>query len=202
MKATTIDAHTPVLALHCSLGSGAQWRSLTSAMAERQVIALDLLGYGAAPAPASEDDFTLDAEVDAIEQALDRRLSAGQPLHVVGHSYGGAVAWRFALRNQTRVRSLTLFEPVTVWLVQHDAEAQPFLSLAKQIADAVDLGLRTGAAERFVDFWSGAGTFASLPEERRSSIANRMHKVKLDFLACLSERSACPRVGRCACPHC
>jgi len=40
----------PVLALHCSLGSSTQWGSLARAMPEREMIALDLLGYGDAPA--------------------------------------------------------------------------------------------------------------------------------------------------------
>jgi pimeloyl-ACP methyl ester carboxylesterase len=185
----------PVLALHCSLGSSAQWRSLAKAMPGREVIAIDLLGYGDAPAPASVIDFTLDQELDAVEQALSKREDTTRPLHVVGHSYGGAVAWRFALRDPSRVKSIALFEPVTLWLVKHRPEAAPLRTLASLIARDVEVGLTMQAAQRFIDFWSGQGTFSSLRPEQQSALADRMKKVRLDFAACLSERDSLPAPG-------
>src|SRR3954449_1620420 len=99
VKSRTAHRLTPVLALHCSLGSSAQWRTLAKLMPDREVIAVDLLGYGDAPAPAAIDDFTLDDELEAVERELSKRVDSRRPLHVVGHSYGAAVAWRFALRD-------------------------------------------------------------------------------------------------------
>jgi len=153
----------------------------------------DLLGYGEVPAPTSADNFSLDEEVDAIERALSRRWGTEGPLHVVGHSYGGAVAWRFALRNPHRIKSLALFEPVTMWFLEHEPEAESFVSLANWISHTVGAGLLMQAAERFVDFWSGAGTFNLLPAERQSAVAQRIGKVKLDFVACGAERSGLPK---------
>ena len=195
MNGKSIEPRTPVLALHCSLSSGAQWRPLAKMMPEREVIALDLLGYGNAPFPARTDDFTLDDEVDAIEQELDKRLGAGAPLHVVGHSYGGAVAWRFVLRNPNRVKSFVLFEPVTLWLIRDRPEAELFRALARSAAREVENGLTMQAAQRFIDFWSGAGAFSSLPVERQSALAARMRKLKLDFIACLGEDTTLPAPG-------
>lgn len=171
MNGTSIDQRAPVLALHCSLGSSAQWRSLAKLMPEREVIGLDLLGYGNAPFPARGDDFTLDDEVDAIERELDQRLGARAPLHVVGHSYGGAVAWRLVLRDPSRVKSITLFEPVTLWLIKQRPEAELLRTLARSAAREVENGLTMQAAQRFIDFWSGAGAFSSLPVERQSALA-------------------------------
>jgi len=195
MHSETSEERVPVVALHCSLGSSAQWRSLARAMPEREVIALDLLGYGNTPAPARDDRFSLDDEVDAIERTLLERPGCERALHLVGHSYGGAVAWRFALRNPGRVRSIALFEPVTIWLVQHHPAAESFLHLAKSVCRAVEVGLSLQAARRFIDFWSGPDTFSSLPNERQSAIVERMGKVRLDFIACLSECSALPAPG-------
>ena len=76
MRPDSIVRHAPVLALHCSLASGLQWRSLAKAMPEREVVALDLLGYGDAPDPGRLDGFTLDDEVDALECQLARRLES------------------------------------------------------------------------------------------------------------------------------
>lgn len=195
MNGKSIEQRTPVLALHCSLSSAAQWRPLAKLMPEREVVALDLLGYGNAPFPARTDDFGLDDEVDAIERELDKRLGTGAPLHVVGHSYGGAVAWRFALRNPSRVKSFVLFEPVTLWLIRDRPEVELFRALARSAAREVENGLTMQAAQRFIDFWSGAGAFSSLPVERQSALAARMRKVKLDFIACLGEYATLPAPG-------
>jgi len=195
MTAHAIDENAPVLALHCSLGSSAQWRALAQSMPEREVIALDLLGYGEKPCPADTDDFSLDDEVDAIEQALLDRADSTVPMHLVGHSYGGAVAWLFTLRHPTRVKSIALFEPMTIWLVRDDAGAEPFHALARLCSKEVDIGLPMQAAQRFVNFWSGPGAFATLPLEKQAAFAQHMRKVKLDFHACRSERSAVPKLG-------
>jgi len=181
---------TPVLALHCSLGSSAQWRSLAKAMPDREVIAVDLLGYGDAPGPTPVSDFTLDHELEALEKELSKRVDTTRPLHVVGHSYGGAVAWRFALRNPRRVKSIALFEPVTLWLIKHRLETAPLRILASLTARDVEMGLTMQAAQRFIDFWSGQGTFSSLRPEQQSALADRMSKVRLDFAACFAERDS------------
>ena len=160
------------------------------------VIAVDLLGYGDAPAPARTDAFKLDDEVDAIEQQLLRKLGTKRPLHLVGHSYGGAVAWRLALRDPSRVKSIALFEPVSLWLIHDRPEAEPLRALARSATRDMEMGLPMQAAQRFVDFWSGAGAFSALPTERRSAYAARMANVALDFVACVSERSPLPGRGQ------
>ncbi len=116
-------------------------------------------------------------------------------MHLVGHSYGGAVAWRFALRDPSRVKSLTLFEPVTIWLVKHHPETAPLKALARLTASDVDAGLLVQAARRFIDFWSGAGAFAALPADRQAAFVDRMAKVRLDFAACLAEPFSLPAPG-------
>jgi pimeloyl-ACP methyl ester carboxylesterase len=114
---------------------------------------------------------------------------------VVGHSYGGAVGWLFALRHPTRVKSIALFEPITIWLVRDDAGAQPFHALARLCSSEVDIGMTMQAAQRFVNFWSGPGAFSALPLEKQAAFARQMSKVKLDFHACRSERSTVPKLG-------
>ena len=195
MTTEAVGEPAPVLALHCSLASSAQWRSLARGMPEREMIALDLLGYGDAPHPTNADDFSLDDEVDAIEQALLDRVDSAVPMHLVGHSYGGAVAWLFALRHPSRVKSIALFEPMTMWLVRDDAGAEPFHALGRLCSSEVDIGMTAQAAQRFVNFWSGPGAFSALPLEKQAAFAKSMSKVKLEFHALRSERSAVPKFG-------
>ena len=80
----------PVVLLHGSASSSGQWRALAERREGRfRVLAPDLHGHGGSdpwpgPAPLALDD---DA---AIVAALAER--EGEPVHLVGHSYGAAVA--------------------------------------------------------------------------------------------------------------
>jgi pimeloyl-ACP methyl ester carboxylesterase len=74
--------------------------------ADFQVWGVDLPGHGEAE-PAS--DISLDGLVDAVLAGLAERTQG--PLHLVGHSLGGAVALRLAERAPDRVRSLVLIAP-------------------------------------------------------------------------------------------
>lgn len=97
------------------------------------------------------------------------------PCALVGHSYGGAVALVAALRRPQRVRAIALYEPTLFALV--DAQSPPpndADGIRRAVADAVAalaVGQPEAAAEHFIDFWMGAGSWARMPEARRSPIA-------------------------------
>ncbi|WP_409363665.1 alpha/beta fold hydrolase [Bradyrhizobium sp. AUGA SZCCT0051] len=99
-----------VVALHCSLGSGRQWTKLAGALSGTPFMAPDISGYGVA-ACGRDWPRTLDGEIARLEPWLAK---ATGPIHLVGHSYGGAIAFRLATasRYAQRIRSLTLIEPV------------------------------------------------------------------------------------------
>ncbi len=97
-----------VIALHCSLSSGHQWARLAEQLASKhQVITPDISGYGNNPGP-SVLPTTLAEEVDLLN---DRLGEATGPIHLVGHSYGGAIAFKIATDSPlaSRVRSLLAF---------------------------------------------------------------------------------------------
>ena len=103
-------AGTPVVCLHASAGSSAQWRPLLDALAERyHVLALDLYGSGKSPAWAGPRPLTLADEAAMLEPVI---AGAGGRCHLVAHSYGAAVAMAATLADPARVQSLVLFEPV------------------------------------------------------------------------------------------
>ena len=85
----------PVLMLHCSGASGGQWRSLGDTLAPRmRVLAPDLHGYGRSEGwPGDPRDFGLAHEAQAVHALLDL---VAEPVHLVAHSYGGAVALHVA----------------------------------------------------------------------------------------------------------
>src|SRR4051812_34678878 len=87
------NAGACVVALHCSLGSGRQWAKLGAELgAGVKLIAPDLIGYGRNIC-LLDLPMTLAQEVRALRASLDQ---AEGPIHLVGHSYGGAIAFKIA----------------------------------------------------------------------------------------------------------
>ncbi len=96
----------PVLLIHGLFGSLAEER-IVSAFAGRHVFAPELLGYGEwRDAPL--DGLTLERQADHVAAWLGARYTG--PVHVVGHSIGGAVAQLFAARHRALAASLTSVE--------------------------------------------------------------------------------------------
>ena len=95
----------PVVLLHGLGGAAANWGLLAPELAlERLVLAIDLPGHaGSDPLPAAP---SLVPYADAVA-AVTAREGIG-PVDVVGHSFGGLVALRLAVRRPGVVRSLVL----------------------------------------------------------------------------------------------
>ncbi|MFF8971037.1 alpha/beta fold hydrolase [Streptomyces sp. NPDC014995] len=88
------------------------------AAAGLDVVMYDLRGHGRSDRPA--DGYTLDHGIDDLEALLDR-LSVTGPVHLVGNSYGGTVAFGYAARHPERAASVSLIEsePATAaWAVK------------------------------------------------------------------------------------
>ena len=84
-----------------------------------QVIVPDRPGHGRSPAPGRPDD----AEADGAWVA--ELLADGA--HLVGHSFGGAVALAAAAQRPAAVRSLTVIEPAMARLAASDPRVRPWL---------------------------------------------------------------------------
>ncbi|WP_371668549.1 alpha/beta hydrolase [Streptomyces sp. NBC_00289] len=77
------------------------------AAAGLDVVMYDLRGHGRSGRPAS--GYTLDDGIDDLEALLDA-LEVRGPLHLVGNSYGGTVAFGYAARHPERAASVCLIE--------------------------------------------------------------------------------------------
>jgi pimeloyl-ACP methyl ester carboxylesterase len=101
-----------VLLLHGFPESRHIWRTTLSAHADRgyRATAPDQRGYsrGARPVPSDSGNYAFDLLVqDAIDIA-DRVGAQGCKFHLVGHDWGGSVAWGVAARHPERLSSLTV----------------------------------------------------------------------------------------------
>jgi pyruvate dehydrogenase E2 component (dihydrolipoamide acetyltransferase) len=98
---------TPIVLLHGLGGSHAAWSDVVARLGEsHHTIAFDLPGHAGSLACPPGSAGTCAREI-LVE--LDRRRIPRA--HLVGHSFGGAVATLAALRDAARVASLTLLAP-------------------------------------------------------------------------------------------
>jgi len=179
-----------VLLLHCSGSSGAQWRSLAARLGARyQVIAPDLIGYGGSAPWSGRGKFCLAQEAGVLRSILGL---LGEPVHLVGHSYGGAVALHLARTRPELFRSLTLIEPSAFHLLRGGdaidvAALSEITAVAAQAEAALAGGDQADAFGRFVDYWSGPGTWSAMPADKRQTFTPQLAKVVLDFQAILGD---------------
>jgi pimeloyl-ACP methyl ester carboxylesterase len=136
------------------------------------VLAADSFGAGQSPAWPADRRLSLGDEVALLEPVFAR---AGDPHVLVGHSYGAAVALIAAVAQPHRVRALAVYEPVLFSLLDAESpppnEADGIRAALAGAAAALDAGNPSGAAECFIDFWMGRGTWARMPDSRKGPIA-------------------------------
>jgi pimeloyl-ACP methyl ester carboxylesterase len=178
----------PVVCLHSSAGSSAQWRDLAATLSPHwRVMTPDLHGHGRSPAWPAGAMNTLHVDAAAVAQ-----LAGEGPMHLVGHSYGAAVALQMALRHPGRVRSLTLYEPVLFGLLRtlapHDPALGEIEDVATSVATLVGNGKTMDAARVFVGYWGGAQAWAAQGETQRATLMARMAVVPRHFDALFAAR--------------
>lgn len=102
----------PVVMIHGMAASLYDWTALgaTLEQAGYRAIAPDLLGHGDSPKPDDPQAYGMREVYTALESWLESL--ALDPAHLVGHSLGGYLSIRYALRFPERVRSLTLINPL------------------------------------------------------------------------------------------
>lgn len=179
----------PVVLLHAGGASSGQWRALIDGLAGRfRVLACDMSGAGKSPALPQDVPYTLDEEVRFLDPVFE---AAGEAFHLVGHSYGGAVALKAALRHRLRLRSLALFEPVLFSLLlaaaPRSAAAREIVRVAESTSELAARGDRDASAREFVDYWFEPGRWASMREEARAPVRAAMGRAAERWRALLED---------------
>jgi haloalkane dehalogenase len=111
---------TPIVFLHGNPSSSHSWRHILPHVGAGRLLAPDLIGMGRSPKPDIAYTFAdhadhLDAWFDAL--GLDDVV-------LVGHDWGGALAFDWAARHPGRVRGLAFFETIVKPMAWDDLTPQ------------------------------------------------------------------------------
>ncbi len=186
-----------VICLHGSASSSGQWEALMEKISNSyHVIAPDLYGYGKSPVWNGGAEMSLEDEAALLEPLMKLHT---EPLHLIGHSFGAALALKAAVKYPGRVRSVTVYEPVLFKLLFDDVNSGAAEEI-RQIRDIVYSNLNDRqpheAARIFVDYWNGAGTWEKFDPRRHSIIAGSMRSVLMNFDSLFSDGTGLDNFGK------
>ena len=166
----------PVVFVPGSYSTPTAWRSIQVLLpGQYRVVGTSLNGYGRTAETRKPGDAGIEHAVHVVRSVVQ---SIGEPVHLVGHSWGGYIALATALGKDVELRSLSLFEANPIPLIKG---TRPDLFARTQLmaTDFISAHHRgdSDAASLIIDFWGGVGSFACMPPRvqeycRASTAAN------------------------------
>ncbi len=162
-------AGEPLVFVHGSLCDQRYWSSQTRTLSRHFLcVSVSLSHYWPADDTGLRGEFSWKAHVAEVAQFISA-MNAG-PVHLVGHSRGGCVAFHLAREYPELVKTLTLADPGGPLRI--DGVAQAALpaatnALRAEVADLIENGAIDAGLEMFVDSVSMPGIW------RKSSAAFR-----------------------------
>lgn len=162
-----------VVLVHSSMAGARQWSALMEELEHHALVrAVNLFGYGATPAWSGVNPPSLDDFAELVALAVPESASN---ISVVGHSLGGAVAMQAAVgRLRGRVKNLVLIEPSLFYLLDLCGRWEAFDEISA-LAECMNRRISNEdpemAAEGFIDYWCGLGTWAASSPSRQAAFA-------------------------------
>jgi pimeloyl-ACP methyl ester carboxylesterase len=173
---------SPVILVHCSSASHREWGPLMARLrGGHRILAPDLAGYGRSARWPKDRAFDGSEDVEII---IRLAAMAGEPVHLVGHSYGAAVALRAARELGPLARSVVLIEPVAFQLLArpgYEREWAAVRRLSQKVARHMAARRRRRAAAAYLSFWIGRTRWLFTPRKIKRSIYETMDKVAAEF---------------------
>ncbi len=169
------DRGDPIVFIHGSWGSHASWGLVVPGLSKSfRVLTYDRRGHSSSEKAATQGS----ADEDASDcSALLSELNL-VPAHVVGNSFGSAIALKLAARQPSIFRSLTVHEPPLTRLLAGDPSNAAILEEVRKRSEAVikllERGDRSGGARLFIETIAmGPGEWDKLsPRLRETFISN------------------------------
>lgn len=159
-----------VILVHSSASGNRQWRRLIETLQTRhRLIAVNLFGYGRTSAWPATRPMALADQAELVAAAASL---VNEPVALVGHSLGAAVALEAAVELADRVRVLVAFEPILFGYLQVYGPPDAYdeiAALAHRYQTLAGRGDWSAAGELFIDYWAAPGTWAAMSDERRQT---------------------------------
>lgn len=171
-----VGASGPLVVLIHSGASGArQWRHLMDDLKDRyRVRAVNLFGYGATPPWPADSTQSIADQARLVEGAIP---ADADNVYLVGHSLGGLIAMKLAARLGGRAIKVVLLEPNPFDLLRQAGRSEAFAEAAA-LCDFIKTHGAAGeweaAAERFANYWNGAGSWERMSSARRAAFAQAL----------------------------
>lgn len=175
-----------VVFLHASASGISQWRAYQQALSDRYVTAaVHLYGYGATTPWNQPHRQRLADQAGLVGTVIE---AIGRPAHVVGHSFGGAVALETARRFQDDVASVAVYEPTVFWVLQTEVPEcwEEISGFVRAVQTRVASGDLDGAASGFVDYWAQDEQWERMSDRQRATVASAMVNVAHEADALMS----------------
>jgi pimeloyl-ACP methyl ester carboxylesterase len=151
-----------------SCSTGAAWRPVIASWnGQFRCVTTSLLGYGGTVERRTASDPDISHEAEMLETVIRK---ADSRVHLVGHSFGGLVALAVVLRNRVPLASLVILEAPGPELLRDRGEHQHYRAF-RRMTDAYFAAFDRGKVEAIaamIDFYGGAGTYASWPPRVRA----------------------------------
>ena len=165
----------PVVLVHGSVSDYREWSGQMAPLARHySVIAYSRRYHWPNLPPGTDADASLERQVDDLAAII--KTMGITPAHIVGHSYGGAIALNLALRHPELARTLVLAEPAVSGVMGNMPEQDAVSKESQAVRAEMKEAFATGDAERIVRTYAARvapGEFEkAAPEVRQMLLAN------------------------------
>jgi len=152
---------SPIVFIHGSYATTSTWKKMVEQLAvSHRCISIKLPGHCGTPDPEDFSSPTIETELEILENVVNSLTE--EPIHLVGHSFGGVIALAQALKGNLNISQLSLFEPVAVSVLDQEKRAVVKTFLTKYRHDvSQNVPFACG---QVIEFWGGEGAFESLPD--------------------------------------
>jgi pimeloyl-ACP methyl ester carboxylesterase len=149
------------------------WKDqLAEFASDHHAVAPDLRGFNLSEKPTGVEDYRAAVLIEDI-RALAARLNGGKPFVLVGHDWGGALAWGFAIKYPDLVRKLVIINAPHPGVFDRELTSNPAQQKASQYmlffrserAESVLAADRYAALRRIFDGLRRQGRFTDADEQ-------------------------------------
>lgn len=189
----------PVVFVHGAFSDHRNWEAQRAEVAVRyRYIALDQRYFGLAPWSDDATKYSLASHANDLVAFIEQ-LKAG-PVHLVGWSYGGAIALVVAAQRPELVRSLFLNEPSLGTIVSDPTDQATLAEERKGIAPALAASKASNQAQAVQIFadWVNVqpGSFDALPAPMRNVHLENARTLPAHFASPPPPAISCSQVGK------